>query len=225
MACAYWKVGLLVLLLGCADAPQGQNEASELWDGDANSVLLEEGMVGTWDGVSFTFAEAEATVALANEASSGYLDDDLGLDARAVNSILDARPLTSVHRLSELYYVGNLALTILRDASLQDGTECLVRGWDSEVIDAHSEWRDVLPFGLLAMVEDVLTHDSWCGAASGLPWFARATIERFDCVDQSYTVELGQVMLGYPDSTWNIQFEVEEDLDWLNSGCMVASPF
>lgn len=77
-------------------------------------------LLGIYDGVSFTVDEAAATLTLANEADDGWLDDDLGLDRRAVDSILAARPIPSVLALSELYYVGGAALSALRQASAGD---------------------------------------------------------------------------------------------------------
>lgn len=74
---------------------------------------------GTWEGVPFTEDEAIATLALANEASYGFLDDDLGLDRRAVDGIFDARPMATMHELASAWHVGPSALTALREASRQ----------------------------------------------------------------------------------------------------------
>ncbi len=57
--------------------------------------------LGTWDGVDFTLGEATWTTTW----------------AWTVASIMAARPPDTVPELSELYYVGGSALTILRDAS------------------------------------------------------------------------------------------------------------
>lgn len=74
-------------------------------------------LLGTWDKVSFTVDEATETLDLVNSASEDELDYDIDLNRRAVNSILDARPLTSVEELAGLYYVGTSALTRLKDYS------------------------------------------------------------------------------------------------------------
>ncbi len=74
-------------------------------------------LLGTYDGVTFTVNEAMAVVSLVNDAGDSELDDDIALDGRAVGSILDARPLGSVHALSELSYVGRSALEKLKDYS------------------------------------------------------------------------------------------------------------
>ena len=80
--------------------------------------------LGTWDGVDFTVNQAEVTLDFVNAASEQELDDDLGLNRRAVVSILEAGELSSIQVLSELYYVGRSALRILKDAAIindQDG--------------------------------------------------------------------------------------------------------
>lgn len=76
--------------------------------------------LGTWDGVEFTVAQAQATLAFVNAAS----EDDLYAvlrDPRPVRSIEAARPLASVQQLSLLYYVGRTMLERLKHATLPDG--------------------------------------------------------------------------------------------------------
>jgi hypothetical protein len=71
--------------------------------------------LGTWDDVRFTVTEAELTVSYVNSASLALLDDELQLDSRAASAIIDAQPVESVEHLSELYYVGKSALSILKE--------------------------------------------------------------------------------------------------------------
>jgi hypothetical protein len=71
-------------------------------------------LLGIYDNVPFTVNEADATIAWTNEAPEDVLDVDLDLDRRAVDSIIEARPLTSVLQLSELYYVGEATLNVLK---------------------------------------------------------------------------------------------------------------
>ena len=80
----------------------------------ANDVL------GVYDGVAFTVEEADATLKLVNMLDEKTLDDDLGLNAIAASSIVDAQPVATVDGLSRLYYVGNAALSTLKAAALQD---------------------------------------------------------------------------------------------------------
>jgi len=78
----------------------------------------EDDLLGDFDGVSFTYGEAFATLDLANTAAAAFIDDDLGLDSRAVTSILDARPVADMGTLAGLYYVGGSALKKLRDEAV-----------------------------------------------------------------------------------------------------------
>jgi len=75
-------------------------------------------ILGVYDGVSFTVNQAEATLYVANTLDADALDFDLQLDARAVESIVEARPIDTVDHLSRLYYVGGSALQTLRDHNL-----------------------------------------------------------------------------------------------------------
>lgn len=78
----------------------------------------DDDILGTWDGVSFTVLEAAWTMALVNSASETVLDDEVPLDRRAVDSILEARPVSTVAHLSDLYYVGGSALAHLQAFAL-----------------------------------------------------------------------------------------------------------
>ena len=71
-------------------------------------------VVGCWDGVTFTVAEAHSTLALVNAVSTTTLDERLSLDERAVRSIVQARPIASIDDLSRLYYVGQSAMLQLK---------------------------------------------------------------------------------------------------------------
>jgi len=77
-----------------------------------------EDLLGIYDGVSFTVVEADAAITLVNTVSESQLDNDLALDVRAVDSIMDARPIETIDQLSRLYYVGGSALRAIKDASL-----------------------------------------------------------------------------------------------------------
>ncbi len=82
---------------------------------EANAYLpAPEDVLGAFDGIVFTLTQAEQTLQLCNAAGELELDDDIGLDRRAVTSILEARPLTSMTELASLYYVGNSALGKLK---------------------------------------------------------------------------------------------------------------
>jgi hypothetical protein len=69
---------------------------------------------GAVEGVHFTWAEAEASLAFANLADGEVLETVL--DARAVNGILEARPFVDVAALAEARFVGPATLEALREA-------------------------------------------------------------------------------------------------------------
>jgi hypothetical protein len=74
----------------------------------------DDDLLGVYDGVSFTVKEAQATLTLANNEAHATLDGPIGLDVRAVDSIVAARPIASVLALSELHWVGESALRKLK---------------------------------------------------------------------------------------------------------------
>ena len=71
-------------------------------------------LLGHFDGVSFSVAEAQAVLDFVNEASFTTLDVEVELDRRAATSIVADRPFFSVLQLSESYFVGSGALTKLK---------------------------------------------------------------------------------------------------------------
>ena len=73
-------------------------------------VASGDDVLGVYDDVGLTVDEAEATLQLVNSAPYAQLDDDVGLDSRAVDSIVAARTIDSVLELSSLYYVGHSAM-------------------------------------------------------------------------------------------------------------------
>ncbi len=72
-------------------------------------------VLGVFDDVAFTVDEATATLALVNTASYDTLDNDVGLDKRAVDSIVAARDVESMLELEGLYFVGHSAMLKLRE--------------------------------------------------------------------------------------------------------------
>ncbi len=73
-------------------------------------VPEDDDLLGSYDGVPFTVAEAVAALDLVNTAPETVLRSDVPLDRRAVNSILAARPIGSMDQLAGLYYVGSAML-------------------------------------------------------------------------------------------------------------------
>ncbi len=70
---------------------------------------------GVIEGVEFTWVQLTETLRFANEGTETQLDVDAELDRRAVDSILEARPIASVPDLAELFFVGEATLRALRD--------------------------------------------------------------------------------------------------------------
>ncbi len=104
-------------------------------------VPANEDVMGVYDGVTFTFGEAAATLELANTAEVQVLDDEIPLDARAVDSIVEARPIVSVDDLAGLYFVGGTALTRLRDFTLVEEPPVEANGWSDDF--THDEELDI----------------------------------------------------------------------------------
>lgn len=73
--------------------------------------------LGRWDGVSFTVAEAHATLEFTNRASHDLLDHDMKMDRRTADSIVNAQPIGSIEELAGLFYVGKSALQQLKAAA------------------------------------------------------------------------------------------------------------
>jgi len=177
--------------------------------------------LGTWDGVSFTYGEAEATLQLVNTATESHLDDDLALDRRAVDSIVAERPVGTVEQLASLYYVGTSALTALKQAATAN--DCTQPGWHSDLIRADDTglWRDQLPADLLATIDDMLATDDWCGEAYGAPWFSQATVDYEDCAYRSAGVTLYQMVDPFHGIQFTIDFQIDAELDYDPPDCQI----
>ncbi len=83
---------------------------------EANGFVPEgDDLLGVYDGVLFTVVEADRALDLVNNMSDGVLHLEVGLDPRAVDSIVTARPILSMSELAELYYVGTAMLGRIKD--------------------------------------------------------------------------------------------------------------
>ncbi len=80
-----------------------------------------EGVAGEYDDVSFSLAEAQGVLAIANGASLEMLDIDIGLDSRAATAIVEGRPFdagsigANMQVLAAASYVGKSALQKLKN--------------------------------------------------------------------------------------------------------------
>ncbi len=88
----------------------------------AGGWVHDDEVFGTFDGVAFTVAESRAAVTLVNTASADVLKTSVGLDPRAVTSIVAARPIATMTALSKLYYVGTAMMTKIKTAV--DAPQC-----------------------------------------------------------------------------------------------------
>lgn len=77
-------------------------------------VPADDDVMGTYEGVTFTVAQATAVLRLVNEESPSVLDVEVGLDSRAVTGILNARPVATMTDLAAAHYVGTRALELLK---------------------------------------------------------------------------------------------------------------
>lgn len=106
-----------------------------------------EGVAGEYDGVSFSQAEANGVLAIANGASLEILDIDIGLDARAAQAIVSSRPFTAsslganMQELAAASYVGTSALQRLKSFVApweRCSTEiATVKGTEFSSLEAH----------------------------------------------------------------------------------------
>jgi DNA uptake protein ComE-like DNA-binding protein len=78
-------------------------------------VLAGADGTGEWDGVEFTAAEQAVVLDIANHATVGELDEDVGLASDAAQNIVDARPIDSMGALAAVPQVGEAALQRLKD--------------------------------------------------------------------------------------------------------------
>jgi len=74
-----------------------------------------DAVVGTFEGQRTTVFEAQNILRVANDTPPDVLDEVVGLDRRAVESIVTARPIYTLERLTGLVYVGQDTLLALRD--------------------------------------------------------------------------------------------------------------
>lgn len=128
----------------------GTSALSRLYDYAETQGYVPQGgdLLGTWDNVSFTVDEAEAVLDLVNTASETELDDTVGLDRRAVTSILAARDVPSILVLSELYFVGASALRKLLEHvgvvpnGLAMGEDCLEKSECADGLTCYGKVAD-----------------------------------------------------------------------------------
>ena len=91
--------------------------------------------VGRPDGVSFTLAEAQHALWLANEASPDVLTGEVGLNSLTVSSTLASRPVRTLKELAQVYWMGPASLGRLRSHFRQQSDDhCTAH---DDCVDTH----------------------------------------------------------------------------------------
>lgn len=96
------------------------------------------------EGVAFSSSQVSAVVWGVNQATLETLDVAVGLDARAAQQLVAARPFSSVTQMGAVAYVGPTALEALRAYAVQwaaqrgAGTAGLEGTWDGVAFDADT---------------------------------------------------------------------------------------
>jgi hypothetical protein len=133
----------------------------------AGGWVHDDELFGTFDGVSFTVAEARAAITLVNTATDATLRDTVKLDSRAVRSIVDARPVLTMAELADLYYVGNAMMTRIRTIRLGYSNESVpVEALRRYLVENLTDIR-VYEVGLI-QVHDYIVGVSRCGGLVGV---------------------------------------------------------
>lgn len=129
-------------------------------------------LLGVYDGVPFTVIEADRALNLVNGVSDGVLRVEVGLDSRAVNSIMNARPILSMPELGELYYVGPAMLGRIKDyAAPPEGlVDCRHDGdcpGDDRCIGKPLDGSS--DYGICRDLSAVAGHGDYCNSAVPCP--------------------------------------------------------
>jgi hypothetical protein len=108
-------------------------------------VPMDDDYLGTWDGLDFTVREASEVLHLVNTLTAQRLDNHVGLDKRAVKSIVEARPVQSLAQLSELYFLGQAQVRRLKEyKGLATSAQDCIRGANAcaENLTCYGTGRD-----------------------------------------------------------------------------------
>jgi hypothetical protein len=173
-------------------------------------------LLGIYDGVSFTVAEAGAVITFVNSAGETELDHDLELDRRAVNSILEARPIRSVQQLAGLYYVGKTALIKLKEhCEIESGLEIgLISDLDRTVIPPHEDNLPAEPYpGVTALYNELEFRN--LGYPGDVYYVTARSPDRMEGIPEwleTNGLPIGPIETGQPDSFWAARQEKVRDI-------------
>lgn len=132
-------------------------------------VPVGDDLLGVWDDTAFTVDEAEATIALVNDADVAVLDDDVSLSSRAAANLVAARPLQTVAQVAAVRQIGPSSMLKLRDFAqtwalpAEDGAAEL--GEDCESEDACAD--GLICLGAISWGNGWCVEDSFAGTFEG----------------------------------------------------------
>lgn len=146
----------------------GPTAIAQLVDFAAAQGWIPEGaeILGTWDNVTFTADEATAVLDFVNEADHAVLDDEVGLDRRAADSIVAGQPISTVEDLAGLYFVGTTALEALLEVSTAP-IEIDPTDFVQDVVDYLEDYYDGLEGDIMSLGGNCL-EDAQAGLDAGL---------------------------------------------------------
>lgn len=161
-------------------------------------------VVGSWEGVTFTTSQVTGVLAVVNDATQQVLDEKVGLDRRAAEGIVEARPIGSIDTLAEISYVGPAAL---RD--LQAYAADFVVGSVGDDCETHDDCAaDLRCAGSVAWGYGISCVDTW-GVFS---WSGPAAIPD-DGTELATSVEVGGLASVPIDVVLTIDIEHERPSD------------
>ena len=92
----------------------GSTTLSELHNWAVSLGYVDSSGSGSWDGVTFTPAEASKTLKMVNTVSQQELHDGVGLTTTQVNNLLSKRPYSTMDALAATPYIGTASMTKLK---------------------------------------------------------------------------------------------------------------
>ncbi len=145
-----------------------QNDGNVVWDdvtvvydffaatneGGLGCVMVGD-VAGTWEDVIFTHGEVDAVIEMANSATFQQLDVEIGLNSRAAENIVAARPIADLSQLAAVAQVGPSTLNAMREyvptwTNANDDERyalCPAYDWATGGVDATDRIRIDMAYG------------------------------------------------------------------------------
>lgn len=189
-----------------------------------------EGLGDTVSAVTFTDAEAQATLDWANRATQAELEAVCQVGPVVASNIAAYRPIHSLLQLDLVPYVtgsqlrGMLGTTTCTTEGDVDAEWCALSGADctcaatceDELYNAWEPWRDAVVDDVETLIDAIpVNHDDLCGPApeSSVPFVTQVGIDHAaDCSDSWYDVIYQQ---NVDDGVaYLISVRIASDLHW-----------